>query len=209
MLFDAKWVFGGGKSKKGGGVISRSNKRQDIIDGAIALLAEQGADSFSAANLAQAAGVSKANLYHHFDSLDDILIESFEQFSLGLGMWAPPDGISFRDWLEATGQELFGMSGTDGDLMNAYCVFATKALFDPNLRQRFAKTYVTARAALCDVVSQIYPESLEWGEVEALADLIMITLDGMGMHAKLFPERSSAVARAWAEFIDRIAPQTA
>lgn len=185
---------------------ARPNKRQDIIDGALNLLATEGPDGFSAANLALVAGVSKANLYHHFDSLEDIVAESFEQYSLSLGMWSPPEGISFRQWLLATGEELFSTAGTERDLLNAYCVFATKALFDPNLRDRFAKTYEIARNALCDVVSQLYPHTLAWGEVEALADLIMMTLDGLGMHTKLFPEREVAVAAAWATFVERIAP---
>lgn len=184
----------------------RPNKRQDIIEGALRLMAVEGPDGFSAANLARAAGVSKANLYHHFDSLEDIISESFEQYSLGLGMWVLPEGISFRDWLLATGREVFDIVGEDRQLLNAYFVFAIKAMFAPKLHRQLGKTYGIARGALCDVVSQLHPDPLEWGEVEVLADLIIMTLDGLGMHAQIFPERALKISAAWVKFVDHIAP---
>ena len=49
--------------------------RQRVVEAAIELFASQGFASASIRDLASAAGVSLAGLYHHFASKDEILFE--------------------------------------------------------------------------------------------------------------------------------------
>jgi AcrR family transcriptional regulator len=56
----------------------RSSSRQSIVQAATALMSAGGPDALTASALAEAAGVSKATLFHHFESLDDIVLEAFE-----------------------------------------------------------------------------------------------------------------------------------
>ena len=50
----------------------RRDTRSAIIDAAIIVLGRGGPDAFSAASLAREVGVSKATLFHHFPSIDEI-----------------------------------------------------------------------------------------------------------------------------------------
>lgn len=184
----------------------RASKRQGIIDAALRLLATNGLDGFTASALAAAAGVSKANLFHHFESLEDIVLESFEQYAMGLELMQPKPGTSFRDWLVGMGAASFGLEGEGAVLARAYTVFVAKALFDERLRQRVRLTVERACESFAEVVADRYPGTLERDEARALASLIFMTGDGLALHLQAFPERRAVILASWALFVDRIAP---
>lgn len=50
-------------------------RRQEILDGAAAMFAERGFDGTSIATIAQKCGVSKALLYHYYDSKEALLFD--------------------------------------------------------------------------------------------------------------------------------------
>jgi AcrR family transcriptional regulator len=52
--------------------------RQDILDAALVLFAEQGYDKTSLREIAEQVGVTKAALYYHFPSKEQILVALFE-----------------------------------------------------------------------------------------------------------------------------------
>ncbi len=56
--------------------------RAAILKATLRLLGRAGPDAFSASTLAKAAGVSKATLFHHFSSIEEIPLAAFEQFWL-------------------------------------------------------------------------------------------------------------------------------
>ncbi len=55
-----------------------SDTRQDILDAALVLFSEQGYDKTSLREIAEQVGVTKAALYYHFRSKQDILLALFE-----------------------------------------------------------------------------------------------------------------------------------
>ncbi len=136
----------------------RRSKRDDILVAAAGLLGRSGIDGFTASALAEAAGVSKANLFHHFKSLDDVVIEAFERFALDMQMLAPPEDMGFRDWLNGIGDASFGIGETGRDMARAYFVFVAKALFDERLRLKVLGTANAASQAFRDLVAHLAPE---------------------------------------------------
>lgn len=56
--------------------------RMVILEAALKLLGRAGPDACSASTLAKEAGVSKATLFHHFGSIEDIPLAAFERFWL-------------------------------------------------------------------------------------------------------------------------------
>lgn len=50
-----------------------SERKGQILDAALELFLQQGYDATPARKIAEAAGTSKANLYHHFASKDELL----------------------------------------------------------------------------------------------------------------------------------------
>lgn len=189
-------------------MVQRRDTRQTIVESAVALLAAHGFEGFSAAALAEAAGVSKATLFHHFSSLEEIVFEAFEQFAMGLEMLAPRDGITFRQWLQGIGQAQFGLDEASHGLARAYFVFVARALFDERLRRRVLGTVEAANEAFCDAVSALYPGELSHAQVRALGALIFTTADGMAIHLHAFPERRGDILAAWEMFVSRIVPET-
>lgn len=50
-------------------------RRQEILDGAASMFAERGFDGTSIATIAQKCGVSKALLYHYYESKEALLFD--------------------------------------------------------------------------------------------------------------------------------------
>ena len=53
----------------------RGAKREAILEAAARVFASEGFDRASMAALAQDAGISKANIYHYYDSKDALLFD--------------------------------------------------------------------------------------------------------------------------------------
>lgn len=184
----------------------RASKRQAILKAAVCVLKESGLEGFSASRLAEEAGVGKATLFHHFATLDDVIFESFDQFSRSMDLIAPPKDITLRDWLEGLGKASFGLDEAGRDIARAYFVFIGRALFDERLRKRVLGTVNAAGEAFCSIVAKLHPGTLPPEEARALGTLIFVTADGMAIHLQAFPERRPEIQSAWALFVDRIAP---
>lgn len=187
----------------------RASKRQAILEAAVKVLTKHGLEGFSASTLAEAAGVGKATLFHHFPTLDDLMFESFDQFALGMDIIAPPGDMSFADWLRGIGDASFGLDETGRELARAYFVFIGKALFDERLRKRVLGTVTAANDAFCRIVDKLHPGPLAPDEARALGTLVFVTADGMAMHLQAFPERKADIRRAWDLFVSRIDPDEA
>lgn len=183
-------------------MVKRSNKREAILAAVVPVLAAGGLQGLSASALAAEAGVSKANLFHHFSSVDEIVLEAFREFALGLEMMDPPEGTGLRDWLTGMGEASFGMDPAALGFSRAYFVFVSKALFDERLRLIVLGTVNEASAVVHRIVAQMAGEA----DAARLADLIFMTGDAMAIHLLAFPERRERVMAAWELFVDRIAP---
>jgi AcrR family transcriptional regulator len=186
--------------------MARQNKRQDIIEAAIRLLATVGPEGLSAATLAAEAGVSKANVFHHFKTIDDVVLEAFELFLLGMEAFSPQPGTSLRAWLLELGAETTQLADNERELTGAYFAFAVRAQADPRLRARLAETVTVAEAGFAAAIEMLAPGRFPASETQALAGMLMIAGDGLAIHRHLFPERAGQQQAAWRALVDRIAP---
>jgi AcrR family transcriptional regulator len=187
--------------------MARSSKRDEIIAAAVRLLAREGAASLTAASLAREAGVSKANVFHHFETLNAVVLAALEAFLLGMDSMRPQPGTSLRDWLLGLGAETVAQMDDDPALAGAYFAFAARAQADPDLRQRLARMVETAEARFAEALELLAPERFTGAERGRLAALILITGDGLALHRQLFPQRRASQLAAWAVFVDSIAPE--
>lgn len=181
-------------------------KRGEIIDAAIRLLASRGGEGLTAAALASEAGVSKANLFHHFEGLDDIVMAAFERFLLDMESFSPRPGGSLRGWLLALGAETQALMDERGPLAGAYLAFAARARSDPRLLRRMAETVDLAEEGFAAAIGGMLPGGTSPEEARSLATLVMIAGDGLAMHRYLFPGRAESQRAAWRSLVDRIAP---
>ena len=185
----------------------KAGKRDEIIAAAMRLLAREGAAGLTAASLAREAGVSKANVFHHFETLNAVVLAAFEVFLLGMDNMRPQPGTRLRDWLLALGAETVAQMDDDPALAGAYFAFAARAQSDPDLRQRLAGMVGAAEALFAEALELLAPERFTPQERSRLAALILITGDGLALHRQLFPKRRDSQLAAWAAFVDSIAPE--
>lgn len=183
------------------------SKRQDIIEAAIRLMAEKGAAGMTAATLATEAGVSKANVFHHFPTLDDVVLAAFEQFLRGMAASAPQPGTDLRGWLEALGAETVDLIDEQRLLAGAYFAFAARARSDERLRRLMAEMTAAIQADFAATIDRLAPGRFSAEERAALAALVLVTGDGLAIHRHLFPERAAEQQAAWRALVDRIAPR--
>ncbi|UYN98309.1 MAG: TetR family transcriptional regulator [Devosia sp.] len=187
----------------------KSSKRGDIVAAAVALLAEGGSEALTASALAGRAGVSKANVFHHFPRLEDIVLEAFEAFIMGMPSMWPAPGMALRDWLLALGADTTGTVEADPALAGAYFGFVARARTDARLRNRLAEIIAAARAHFEAVLAELAPDRFPPAERRAMAELILITGDGLALHRQLFAEQADDQTSAWGRLVDMICPDDA
>ncbi len=184
--------------------MNKPSKRADIVEAAIGLLAQGGSEALSASALAERAGVSKANVFHHFPRLDEVVLEAFEAFVMGMPSMRPGPDMTLRDWLVALGAETSAAIGAEPDLSGAYFGFVAKARSDAALRSRFAQIVQAARDQFETALALVAPEQVPVAERKPLAQLILLAGDGLALHRQLFPEQAEEQNAAWTIFVDRI-----
>lgn len=186
--------------------MGRTNSRDQIVAAAVAVMAAGGAEALTAAALAQAAGVSKATLFHHFDSLDDIVLAAFEHFLMGMQSLVGPSPESLRGWLVGLGKDAEGAVPEGSRLAAAYFAFAVRAQSDPRLRARLLAVIEEVEAAFVTIARGLDP-SLGPAKARALAGLLIMAGDGLVLHRGLFPERAAQQQRGWQLLVDLVAPK--
>lgn len=187
--------------------MARTSKRDDIVAAAVRVLAREGAAGLTAAGLAREAGVSKANVFHHFETLNAVVLAAFEVFLLSMDTMAPEPGTGLRDWLLALGAETIAQMDEDPALAGAYFAFAARAQADPDLRERLAQLAQTVEDHFAASLEMLAPDDFTATERRDLAALILMTGDGLAMHRQLFPERGESQAAGWRAFVDSIVPK--
>jgi len=184
----------------------KPSRKQDIVDAAIRLMAEGGPEALTASALAKAAGISKATLFHHFASLDDIVLASFDRYMMSLQSVSGPLPGSLRDWLLALGAEAAQSVARDTQLANAYFGFVMRSKSEPRLRARLAEIAAGAETAFYEIIRQLEPVLGE-REARQLASLVQVAGDGLALHHDLFPQRAAALDDGWRALVDLVAPE--
>lgn len=188
--------------------MTRTDTRLRIELAAIAVLAEFGMEGFTASRLAETSGVSKANLYHHFSSLDEIVLASFERLVVDMQMMQPPDEMGFADWLEGLGEELILMPPDRLAAMRAYLAFFVQALAEGNLRGKLLGALHRGHHMLAQTLLRFEDGLPASGiDVDHLARLILVSGDGFLLHALMLEDRAEELRPAWALFVQAILAQ--
>jgi AcrR family transcriptional regulator len=165
----------------------------------VRILGRDGPDALSASSLTREVGISKATLFHHFRSIDEIPLLALEHLALQLQAFAPPGKPVRGDAIEALGEGTRALIEQHRDFLNAYFVFFSKALFDPALRTRLAECGGDARAVIRQLVDAGTAGAAREREADDVVNMIAIMLDGLALHLLLFDDQRPLM-RAWALF---------
>lgn len=180
------------------------SKRDEILQATIALLGREGFDGFSAGLVAREVGISKSTLFHHFSSIDNLIIESLKVFSQQMAFMQPPVGISLNEWLNEIGEAFIDPHSDSGNTVRAYFSFVAKAMFKPNLQDQMAEIIEAASEQVTEIILTLTKDVLDRKQATELGDLIFITIDGASIHIQLAPHRAPQIKAAWQVFVSGI-----
>ncbi len=85
------------KARIDGRKLKGEETRRTILEVVLRTAGKEGAKGLTAQKIAEAAGVSKANLFHHFTSMEEIIIEALLRY---LDMIRPPCLLKDHDSIE-------------------------------------------------------------------------------------------------------------
>lgn len=180
-------------------------KKQEIVAAAIRLLS-RGA-GLTASALAEEAGVSKANVFHHFPSIDDVVVAAFEAFVLSMDALQPDPAGGLRAWLLALGDETAQLMDERRTEAGAYVGFIARAQSDERLRSRLEGVMTSFEAAVREALVVMAPSRLSGHDADALSTLLLLAGDGLALHRQLFPDRAARQRAAWQALVDLVAPE--
>lgn len=176
----------------------RRDTRSAIIDAAVAILGSQGPDGFSASALAREVGISKAALFHHFPSIDEIPTAAFERMiSNSLAIDMPPDA-SLADTVELLGRGTAELVRARRGFFNAYFVLMARAMFDDRLR---VQLQASGEALLGRLRALLASKLAEGEDASAFARLLAMQLDGSAIHRLAFGG-DGEIDAAWRLLVD-------
>ncbi len=178
--------------------------RAKILRATVRILGRDGPDQFSASALAKEAGVSKATLFHHFRSIDEIPILAMESYWTQALSPVGGNPSSAHAYLLNLGAQLLDLSRKRSTFLKAHIVFLVKAMFDPGLHASLAAGSVQMHRHMEQELAARLPKSLPRREIEAATRMIEMMLDGLllGMAAVDGPRALALSRRAWIRFVD-------
>jgi AcrR family transcriptional regulator len=171
----------------------RRDTRSAIVDAAVTVLGRDGPDGFSAAALAREVGISKATLFHHFASIDEIPTAAFERMIAGSLAIDMPTDASLADTIELLGRGSAELVGARRDFFNAYFVLMARAMFDDRLR---AQLRASGDALLARLRTLLAPKLAPGEDAVAFSRLVAMQLDGSAMHRMAF-DNNPEIDAAW------------
>ncbi len=182
-------------------------RRGQIIDAAIATIAEVGYTSATLARIAQRAGISTALVSYHFDGRDDLMLEVMATLNERTEQAVTADTASASDYVSALRELITSMIryfGSHRTEVLAYGHIYTGAPPDSPVAQRGA---VDHRRGL-DELAEMLREGQREGEyrdfdVDVMATAVMATLQTVPGELLTDPTRTEAYAIEVAELFVR------
>ncbi len=174
--------------------------RKEILDAALTLLGRGGPDAFSAGALAREVNVSKATIFHHFASVDEILLAACDwRQSLEFEAHQP---TSARAYLDGLGQQLVRVAQSDPVLLKAQAVFVTRAIFDREMNARLSKGVADMHRHVVQALRARLPANVSDAEIESIARLAEMALDGLLINLVMRSDERAQFEHAWTVMVD-------
>ena len=185
---------------KGQRTAAGEETRKEILNAALTLLGRGGPDAFSAGALAREVNVSKATIFHHFASVDEILLAACDwRQSLELEGHQP---TSARAYLDGLGQQLVRAAQGDPILLKAQAVFVTRAIFDREINARLSKGVADMHRLVVEALRARLPSNVSDAEIESIARLAEMALHGLMINLVTLTDERAQFQHAWTLMVD-------
>lgn len=175
-------------------------RRQEILDVAIGVFAQRGADRTSLRAIAQEVGVTHAALIHHFGSLEQLLVDVYQESARRLDRGAGrTDGVSPVETMRLSAERNREVPG----MVQLYTTLVAAALEEghPAATAFASERFAAVRAALADQVRAQQADGRIRPDLDAdqVAALVIAASDGLQTQWLLDPDVDQVGALALLE----------
>ncbi|MCB1576534.1 MAG: TetR/AcrR family transcriptional regulator [Xanthomonadales bacterium] len=178
-----------------------SETRQAILSAAITLMGRGGAGALSAAALAAEVGISKATVFHHFRSIDEIPVAALDLLTeQGIGMLDFTEG-DLASLIAQVGEASFALVAANRGFVTAYFAFASNALFDAGLRAKLERSLARAKDQFAAVFG---PHLADPAQARQLGGIVLASLDGLMLQYALV-DNEAELREAWRRIVSALA----
>lgn len=192
--------------------------RQKLIETAVTLIASDGIALLSAKRLADAASMSKSNVFHHFPSIDDLILATFDyiaqvvtqsttlpELSSDQKMTALNSEQTLSELLLALGHQAFNLAPQAEVVFTALLHFYQLALVNPIYKKRLIAVKDKATKGLIQTLiawAQNQPLNQEQFQIQVvlIAENIVMNLDSLGMY-HMIERNSKRSMDQWAQSV--------
>ncbi|MCR6111460.1 TetR/AcrR family transcriptional regulator [Bacillus sp. A301a_S52] len=148
------------------------------------ILAREGMSGLSAKKIADEAGISKSNLFHHYRSIDDILIDLFESITSETAhALSNFEFQTLEEFFHMLGELTLQLSVEKEETFIAMFHYFNFALTNPDYKDRIEKLKQHLMNIFSGYIRSIEP--IPQATLANIAESIVITLDAFGMHYSL------------------------
>lgn len=190
MLYDRAMADSAPKPVRPRGAYAKGvARRQEILDAAIHVFAQRGADRTSLRAIAQEVGVTHAALIHHFGSLEQLLVDVYQESARRLDRGARgADGVSPVETMRLSAQQNREVPG----MVQLYTTLVAAALEEghPAATAFASERFAAVRAALADQVRSQQADGRIRSDLDAdqVAALVIAASDGLQTQWLLDPD---------------------
>lgn len=170
--------------------------RARILREAISLIAEKGIKEVSAAKLAKATGVSKSNIFHHFKSIDEILLSVLDVIFDDFLEQLKVEHRNLDEFLQSLGQIFFHVPEEHLKTFKAFFSFYHEGLFHSEYQKALILCSDQMIKLLCKHLTRLVSNSMAQETIESIATILLTTLDGIGLHY-LLNKKGTRYTQAW------------
>src|SRR5438105_5419677 len=173
-----------------------SIRREQIVEAAVTVIAEQGLQNLSLSEIEKKAGMSRGQLTYYFPTKEDILLAVFDRLVLLMyeRIGAPAghacDQDSGWEWIEHLLDKLLGSPPVGPDFACLQYTFLSQISHREDFRQRLATLYETWRnnMALGLSADMARRPAVRPASPRAFATLVQAMLHGLGMQRAADPD---------------------
>lgn len=164
--------------------------KEKIISSALDIIMSEGRAGLTARNLALAVGISKASLFHHFDSMDEILMAVVEQMFV-LFYYRPMSkgGKNSFELVSSLGHEVFKEADQVRKMYRGLFTFMETAVTDPVLSRRLREMIKAYVATMGKELQKHSDNRLTEKESEGIALAMTMLLDAAGLYLLLLDDQ--------------------
>lgn len=157
--------------------------RKKLLLGVFNLVAEEGLQGLTAGKLSQVAMVSKSTIFHHFASIDQLIIEATRHWfdeQMGALERKQQEYTDVGMYLEALGDAMFEMADNERYFRTTMAFFH-KALYDERFRTIFSSFLMEYMLRERQLLASLVGLNVEDQALMEWTALLAATLDGLSM----------------------------